>query len=271
MFTAGVTMVRDEADVIGTVVAHMLTQVDLVVVADNMSRDGTRGILDALAADHDRLAVVDDLDPAYEQSRKMTALAGLARDLGAGWVVPFDADEIWLSRLGRIGDVLPETAAAAIAPAPIFNHWATGHDDPDEPDPFRRLRWRWSEPLTLSKVAVTTAPGLVIHMGNHGADFGGAPVARVDGLLEVHHFPYRTADQFVRKAVQGAEALRLADLPAGAGAHWRQYAALVESDGPEALADWWRRYFFHPDPESGVQPDPDQSHQSLVFDPVPLP
>ena len=268
MSVIGVTIVRDEADVIGSVVRHMLTQCDAVIVADNLSSDGTRQILDAV--EDPRLTVLDDLDPAYEQSRKMTTLAEVAADMGAAWVVPFDADEIWLSRLGRIADVLPTVGVPAIAPAPIFNHWATGHDDQPEADPFRRLRWRWTDPLPLFKVAVTTSPRLRIHMGNHGADYGAEPVARIDGLLEVRHFPYRDPDQFVRKAVQGAAALRLADLPEGAGAHWRQYADLAASEGPQALADWWRRYFYHPDPTSGVQPDPDQAHQRMVYDQVPL-
>ena len=48
MITAAVTMVRDEADIIETTVRHMLTQVDVVIVADNRSVDGTREILDSL-------------------------------------------------------------------------------------------------------------------------------------------------------------------------------------------------------------------------------
>ena len=48
MTTAAVTMVRDEADIIETTVRHMLTQVDVVIVADNRSVDGTREIVEQL-------------------------------------------------------------------------------------------------------------------------------------------------------------------------------------------------------------------------------
>lgn len=99
MTTVAVCMARDEADVIGSTVAHMLAQVDAVIVADNLSTDRTREILDEMASAHPgRLVVVEDPDPAYRQSEKMTALALRARlDFGAEWIVPFDADEVWYS------------------------------------------------------------------------------------------------------------------------------------------------------------------------------
>jgi hypothetical protein len=254
-----VTMVRDEADVIGTVVEHMLGQVDHVIVADNMSRDETRAILNGLAAGCDRLAVVDDLDPAYEQSRKMTTLANLAREGGAEWVIPFDADEIWRTASGaRIADCLPPVDRPTVAPAAIVNHWATGDDDPAEPDPIRRLRWRDAQPARLHKVAVSTHEGLTVEMGNHQATYGGHVPAALWGLLEVHHFPYRSPGQMVRKATQGAEALRLTDLPDEVGAHWRNYADLVAEHGPAALGQWWREHFYYADPAAA----------GLVFDPI---
>ena len=85
MTTVAVCMARDEADVIGSTVAHMLAQVDAVIVADNLSTDRTREILDQLAGGSSgRLVVVEDPDPAYRQSEKMTALALRARlDFGA--------------------------------------------------------------------------------------------------------------------------------------------------------------------------------------------
>ena len=71
-------MVRDEADIIVSVVEHMLSQVDFVIVADNNSVDGTRELLDELA-----VTVVDDPDPAYLQSKKMTARLQAASSSGA--------------------------------------------------------------------------------------------------------------------------------------------------------------------------------------------
>ena len=90
MSTIAVTMVKNEQDIVGPIIEHMVGQVDHVIVADNMSTDDTRAILNDFG---DSITVIDDLDPAYEQSKKMSALAQQALLLGAEWVVPFDADE----------------------------------------------------------------------------------------------------------------------------------------------------------------------------------
>src|SRR5881394_2910564 len=102
-----VAMVKDEADIIQATVCHMLTQVDQVIVADNMSTDGTRNILDSLLVLNSLpVEVVDDNDPAYYQSSKMTHLARLAYLRGADWVVPFDADELWTANGATVKETL---------------------------------------------------------------------------------------------------------------------------------------------------------------------
>jgi hypothetical protein len=42
MTVVAVSMVRDEEDIVGATVAHMRSQVDHVIVADNLSTDRTR-------------------------------------------------------------------------------------------------------------------------------------------------------------------------------------------------------------------------------------
>ena len=253
MTTFGLCLVRDAVDIIGPVVEHMLTQVDHVIVADNLSTDGTREVLDALP-----ITVIDDPDPAYHQSTKTTALAMRAADLGATWVVPFDADELWYSPFGRIGDVLTGLGDYAVASAALYDHVPTALDPPD-PNPLTRMGWRRRNPGSLPKVAVRPLPGLTIHMGNHGCDYGPLRGETVAGQLVVRHFPYRSPDQFVDKALTGAAALAMTDLPADAGAHWRQYAAL-EAANPGALAGVFREHFWSADPTAD---------RSLIFDPAP--
>lgn len=249
----GIARVKDEADIIRPVVEHMLTQVNWVLIADNGSTDGTRDILADLERDCDDASVyvVDDPEVGYFQSRQMSALAARAATLGAAWVVPFDADEWWYSPFGRIADVLEDQPAACVATAELYDHVATG-EDPDDPNPVTRIQWRRQEPAALPKVAARTRPAVTIHQGNHGADHG----QRVDGLLVVRHFPYRSVEQFICKVRNGAAAYAATDLPEHQGQHWRDYGRLLESGGPDALADVFRTWFWQPHPTKDLIRDP---------------
>lgn len=249
----GVTMVRDEADCIAGTLRHMADEVDHLLVADNLSTDGTREILAELA-DTLPLTVVDDLDPAHYQSRKMSALAAQAAEQGATWIVPFDADEIWYARSGRLYEVLPALPPANVALAQLTNHYSTAVD-PDETDPFLRMVWRDRDPLGLPKVAFRWEHDAVIHEGNHGVTLPSG--SHEVWALEIRHFPYRSPEQFVRKARNGAAALTQTDLPDGVGAHWRSYGALLDRFGEDTLGDVFREHFWHLSPtDSGLVLDP---------------
>ena len=253
----GVAMVRDEVDIIGPVVAHMLGQVDHVIVADNLSVDGTFDLLESFGS---QITLIADTDPAYRQSEKMTHLAGVAQSMGADWVVPFDADEwIYSPHHDTITECLTILDRYSIVESELYNHLPTAVD-PDDPNPIKSMGWRFRKPGQLPKVACRTDERLTIHMGNHGADYGRFKGRTARQILVTRHFPYRSPEQFVRKAIQGAEALRRTDLPESAGAHWRQYADLHAAGGDEALHEVFRTWFWSDDPAS----NPD-----LIFDPAP--
>lgn len=253
MSTFGIAVVRDEADCITGTLRHIADEVDQLIVADNGSTDGTRDILDDLSSKLP-LTVIDDPDPAYYQSRKMSALAERAAGQGATWIVPFDADEIWYARGGRLREVLPALPPANVATAALTNHYSTAVD-PAESDPFRRMTWRAREPLALPKVAFRWEPDATIHQGNHGVTLplGQTAVA----ALEIRHFPYRSATQFVVKARNGAAAYRATDLPETEGAHWRTYGDILDRRGEEGLAEVYRTHFWYLSPtDSGLVLDP---------------
>lgn len=256
-----VSMVRDEADVIEATVRRMAGQVDRLIVADNQSTDGTREILDQLSRELP-LEVLDDPEPGYYQSRKMTGLAERARLAGASWVVPFDADEVWLPRQrGTIARHLQSFPPNVLtAEALLFDHIATATDRTDT-DPVRRIRWRRPAAAPLRKVAVRALSGLVIHQGNHSASFPGVRhVPTVTTALEIRHFPVRSPEQWVRKARNGAAAYNATDLPAAVGKHWRDWGRLIDEHGEQMLADGFYEHYWSADPESDG---------SLVFDPCP--
>lgn len=263
-------MVRDEADIIEFTVGRMLQQVARAIVADNGSTDGTREILDRLAERCPALTVLDDPETGYYQSRKMSALAERARDEGADWILPFDADEVWLTHTGeRIADVLASLEPSVlVCEAPLFDHVATGHD-PNLRNPLRRIGWRRAEQAPLRKVAVRAIQGVTIHQGNHGATFPGIPhPPAVTNALQVRHFPYRSAEQMIRKARNGAQAYAATDLPEDVGGHWRGYGRILHEHGEEALADVFRRYFWRAHPDRPYHVDTERQ-SPLIYDPVP--
>lgn len=240
--TVGICRCKDEADIIRPVVEHMLGQVDLVVVADNLSSDGTRDVLADMGRTFPNdLIVVDDHEVGYYQSRAMTALAQYARQFGADWVVPFDADELWTCQWGRIGDVCQRSAQDyGILLAELVDHMVTGVD-PTAGDVVDRLPWRRREPLELRKVACRATGDLVIEQGNHYARYG-VPARPTDHpVFTVHHYPYRSPEQMIRKIRNGAAAYAETDLPPTTGAHWRQWGVWSDEQIRECFEVWYSR------------------------------
>jgi glycosyltransferase involved in cell wall biosynthesis len=265
MSVIGISMMKDSEDVVRGVIEHMAEEVDHIIVADNNSTDGTRAILDELST-RLPLTIIDDPVEAYYQSAKMTALAQIAADMGAHAIVPFDDDELHFSRDGRIRDVLTSDMSPGTAVAiPLYNHWVTLVDDPNEPDPFRRIQWRHRVPGMLHKVAYIWSQEIVIDMGNHGLSRRNehGDIVPHDGLtwvnagMEVRHFPMRSHAQFLKKTLNGARALGLTDLPSDIGAHWRGHKAIYDIHGVSALYRVFDDYYCYSVPwESDMLHDP---------------
>ena len=237
----GVSVVRDEADIIELSVAHLLDQgVDHVLVADHLSRDGTTEKLRDLAQHDPRVHVVADHEPGHFQKEKVSRLARAAWRAGARWVVPFDADEFWfapgqpLARYllereatvvsGRMVDLLPLSAPVARSTDFLVDRSGAGP----------------------RKVAFRAHPLALVGPGNHGVAREGADEP---GLI-VAHVPYRGPAQMRRKFALGASALRAAGASAAEGWHWvagerysedqvaERWEAMRRGDGVEEIG--WR-------------------------------
>lgn len=246
-------LVKDEEDIIEYTIRHLLWHVDEVIVADNMSTDGTRNIIQGLADETRRVDVRDDLEVGYYQSEKTTALALEAYAAGFDWVIPCDADEIWYAPdKQRIGDYLKGVPAdVQIVTASLDHHIPTAADN-DDPNPIRRIGWRMVEPSALPKVACRLHPRLEIHMGNHTASAPGL----ITGGLCIRHFSFRSVGQYIRKLRNGESAYAAAPEKAAYGEHWREFAGKPD----EAIADYFHTWFWSDDPSSD---------SALTYDPSP--
>lgn len=110
----GITIVRNEADIIGVTVAHHLSLgLDRIIVLDNGSTDNTPEILRDLALSEERLKWVSD-DSPFDQASLATKLARDAYRQGADWVLPFDADEFWCAKHGDFRRILSESEGGCL-------------------------------------------------------------------------------------------------------------------------------------------------------------
>jgi hypothetical protein len=225
----GVAMVRDELDVIGCTIDHLLDQgVDRVLIVDNGSVDGTRELLERRStADRRVLAGVDPLVPYY-QSEKMTWLAHRAWRGGADWVIPFDADEWWFAETGGLAEHLRQRSERIV-------HAHLHHMVPREPDPADLMGAEFVLDATrgrVGKVAFRSHPLARVERGNHAV----SRVGEVGTGLRIAHAIYRGPGQVLRKVRQGSEAAALTgDDTAEITPHWTR----ANRHGDEEVARMW--------------------------------
>lgn len=239
-------MFKNEEDVADVVLRHLFASgVDHVIVADNLSDDRTPHILNDLQATGFPLTIVEDRVLAYDQAGKMSRLARQAYEIGATWVLPFDADEIWYGvdpatgEACRISDALSHVdPEIQVIRAPGWDHIGPGPFSP----------YRRQQQQQLAKVAFRSHPDVRLHMGNHDVTLPGPSII---GPLAFRHFQYRSLEQMTRKLRQGREAYEASDIHPMHGTHWR--AGGLKTDD-ELAADW----------ESLCSED------GLVFDPAPI-
>lgn len=211
-------MVRDEADIVGAMLAHHRDQgIDHVLVTDNGSIDGTSDILRAFEAEG---FVTTWNDPVHrkQQHSTVTKMARHAAEhLGADWVVNADADEFWVAKdpgatirsvLERAPDSVP------FLTVPVVN--LTGHPAKDGSG-LTRLQYRDHRsvqdlrrtgiPFHPTADAVHRAHAEVeISQGNHFVSAPGWGEGAVSDDIEVLHLPWRSWRQYERKVRISGEA-----------------------------------------------------------------
>lgn len=208
----GVAMVRDEIDVIGCTIDHLVDQgVDRVLVVDNGSVDGTRELLRSRASD--RLLVGDDPVVPYFQAEKMTWLAHRAWRAGADWIVPFDADEWWFAERGSLAEHLRTTEHSVLYAD--LHHMVPVHADPWDLTGAEFVLD--STPGFPGKVAFRAHPLARLERGNHAV----TRVGSTGRSLRIAHAIYRGPTQVMRKVRQGTAAAALTgDDISGLTPHW---------------------------------------------------
>lgn len=238
-------LVRDEADVIrSNLDFHLHAGVDVVIVTDHGSVDGTREILE----EYERQGCVDLLheraDSEFRQREWMTRMARLAATKhGADWVISSDADEFWWPRGGSLEQVLEAIPSRYGIVQTFVRHFvpvAAGDGSFDERmiyrlSPHAAIHDPTSPWRPFRKVIHRASPDTVVTEGAHGLVGSGLRPLRGWYPVEVLHFPVRSPEQLERKGAvwefavtkyYGAEAL-----PAGPGAAYHALAHRASEEG----------------------------------------
>ncbi|WP_066515851.1 glycosyltransferase family 2 protein [Curtobacterium ammoniigenes] len=210
MTLAATLMVRDEADILPAWLDYHVAQgVDIFIITDNGSTDGTTDLLTAFATRDD---VIVDLrhDPVHRKQQGQV-VTQMARDAAvhhhADWVINADADEFLMpkQRSLTLRDVFAQLEQSVGAfTVPVVNmvgrmaRTGTG---------IERLHWRDERsPEQLAAVGLLAQPSpntihvgdpdVTVAQGNHQASVAaGSPVPE-ELELEVLHLPWRSWQQY---------------------------------------------------------------------------
>lgn len=203
-------MVRDEADIIGSMLQHHAAQgVDEFIITDNGSTDGTTEIIEDLARSM-QITLFHDPIHRKQQGETVTRMARLAAERGATWVVNADADEFWVTQ--RTGASLREAFAntdPAIGAFTVPVHDMTGAPA-KRGTGLQRLVYRDARPiermqrLGIHAHATPDAvhvgdPDVVVAQGNHFVSIASNGRPEPEWDIEVLHFPWRSWAQFSGK------------------------------------------------------------------------
>jgi hypothetical protein len=206
----GLSMVKNEQDVVEPFVRHNLQFLDHLVVIDNASSDQTRLILRQLCEELQNLTCLDDPTFGYTQSQRMTARLHEAQSQHrADFVVFLDADEFILADSrdafeARLAGAIPSGGVGALP-------WRTYVLTPQTAqqaasDPPRSIQWRRAREHSVYKSILrldgAVQTDLVVGPGAHRIWRNSRAIERPPlPDLYLAHFPIRSREQFTSKIV----------------------------------------------------------------------
>jgi len=216
----GLTMVKNEEDIIEQFVRHNLNYFKKLYVFDHSSCDNTVKILTQLAGEGLPIVLVYDTTKSfvgYAQAEIMSSVLRLAiRENGAAAYFPIDADEflylnVSVEELKRQYEAIPGNAILNVPLLSMaFPPEAGDELFVDAPKSFGLLeRWGKNTGLDVKLVVKIVDPAiadqLMLAQGNHNAHLNGFRVQKdysCDALRYIH-VPVRSPEQAFRKFVCG--------------------------------------------------------------------
>jgi len=236
----GLSMVRNEADIIGLFVAQAVGLFDKFLLVDVSSTDGTWEFLQNVVGEHLNLVLYKCRTKERYQAASMSALARLAIKEGADWLFFLDCDE-FLPADGRAEfETALQTFPCDVMHLPWMNLIPSSYSD------FSSFSWNqiyfWSGRVSsYRKVAVSSLyferfPQAFLHEGNHNiSPFEGAePCAEILGppLL---HIPVRSLNRLKYKLTIGLRSIATKhDRLQSEGVHFSDIQSVIGAGATDA-------------------------------------
>jgi glycosyltransferase involved in cell wall biosynthesis len=232
-------MVKNEIDVIEANIRYLQSQdIDEIFIADNLSTDGTYETIQKIKwRESHKITLIRDDEVGYYQSAKMNSWSRECFQMGADYVIPIDADEIWysLDNDKTLGEAI-KTIDADIFVAKSIDFVPTILDNFNEPNFIKRMVYRKTNSDSFSAVAFNYSEGYELEMGNH--NIRNHPGKRVSNVIGIRHYQYRSFPQFIKKVKNGKLAYDNTNFPEFMGSHWRKLGSMDE----EELKNYWLKY-----------------------------
>jgi hypothetical protein len=241
-------LARDERDIVEQHLAfHLAAGVDLVVVTDHASGDGTQDVLAGHERDG-RVRVIREADGPFRQRDWVTRMARLAAtEHGADWVINGDVDEFWWPRGGSLSEVLGSIPRRYGLVQSFVRHFVPVPDDGRAFEERMTLRLASQAPINdprspwrpFRKVVHRAHPDAEVVEGSHSVAGTGFVPMRGWYPLEVLHFPIRTPGQLERKGALWGSAVEKfyasEEVVAGPGAAYHALAFRDSERGRSAI------------------------------------
>ena len=235
-------LVRNEEDIIGKNIEHHINQgITKFIVTNNGSTDKTKQIIEKYP---EVIEILDEPDLTHDQSKWVTNMARLACKLNPDWIVHLDADEFWCG----FNNLRTLNCKKASSPR-MFLHPPNNCEFDYENMRFYLDFDNFYDLKGECKVIHRPDPEIIIQHGNHGYQ-DNTDVHYTHSVWR-HHYPIRSYKQFVKKTIEGHEAL------AKRGAvceRWKKWYDLYNFGQLKNLYDKvcnsWNKMIIHPNKES---------------------
>lgn len=238
MKLAVISMIRDEADIIGLFLRHLAALFDLVYLLDQRSSDGTSDVIRQASAGRPGWSHWHMDFSGRHQKEVTTLFMARAFEAGADAVFFLDCDEFVEvgSRVELEAIAARMSAQAALgvwqwkACVPLrLGRWPVGPRD---------KFWLAGSSMPVPKIAVPrtayqTTPGLHITQGSHEArDGAGNIIAGGLPIGSLIHIPVRSRQQFLQKVFTSAVANLAKNNPMSReGRHKRRFLEMITERG----------------------------------------